>query len=71
MSRNAHARSRVAATRRALVGAAWAAAWMLAWGSALMMFAHRAQAAPLSPAVASGPVSLPIYVAAAALRLAQ
>ena len=59
----AQPRSRAAATRRALVGAAWAAAWMLAWGSALMMFAHRAQAAPLTLAVSSGPVSLPIYVA--------
>ena len=50
--------------RRALVGAAWALAWTLAWGGALAMFARRAHAeAPLVVAVASGPVSLPIYVA--------
>ena len=50
-------------TRRALAGAAWTLAWTVAWGGALMMFAHRAQAAPLTLAVSSGPVSLPIYVA--------
>ena len=56
-------RSRAAAARRALVGAAWAAAWTLVWGCALFMFANRAQATPLTLAVSSGPVSLPIYVA--------
>ena len=56
---------RAGVTRRALVGAAWALAWTLVWGSALAMFAHRAQAAPLTLAVSSGPVSLPIYVAEA------
>ena len=63
MSARAPVHSRLAAARRALVGAAWALAWMLVWGSALLMFAHRAQAAPLTLAVSSGPVSLPIYVA--------
>jgi hypothetical protein len=51
---------RASLARRALEGAAWTLAWTLAWGCALMMFAHRAQAAPLTLAVASGPVSLPI-----------
>ena len=57
------ARSRVA--RRALVGAAWTLAWALVWGCMLMMFASRAHAAPLTLAVSSGPVSLPICVAQA------
>jgi ABC-type nitrate/sulfonate/bicarbonate transport system substrate-binding protein len=57
----APARTRV--TRRALTGAAWTLAWMLVWGAMLMMFAKRAHAAPLTLAVSSGPVSLPIYVA--------
>ena len=56
---------RAGLTRRALVGAVWAFAWMLAWGAALLVFANRAQAAPLTLAVSSGPVSLPIYVAQA------
>ncbi len=55
--------ARAGATRRALVGAAWTLGWMLLWGGALLMFAHRANAAPLTLAVSSGPVSLPIYVA--------
>ena len=59
----APARARV--TRRALTGAAWTLAWMLVWGAMLMMFASRAHAAPLTLAVSSGPVSLPIYVAQA------
>jgi hypothetical protein len=67
MSAHAPARSRLAATRRALVGAAWALAWMLVWGGALLMFAHRAQAAPLTLAVSSGPASPPIYAAAAGI----
>ena len=50
-------------TRRALVGAAWTLAWTVVWGCALLVFAHRAHAAPLTLAVSSGPVSLPIYVA--------
>jgi NitT/TauT family transport system substrate-binding protein len=50
-------------TRRALVAAAWVLAWTLAWGCALALFARRAEAAPLTLAVSSGPVSLPIYVA--------
>jgi ABC-type nitrate/sulfonate/bicarbonate transport system substrate-binding protein len=58
-------RSRAAVARRALVGAAWAAAWTLVWGCALLMFANRAQATPLTLAVSAGPVSLPIYVAEA------
>ena len=41
------ARPRVRMTRRALTGAAWALAWMIVWGSMLMMFASRAHAAPL------------------------
>ena len=53
------------AARRALVGAAWTIAWMLVWGCMLTMFANRAHAAPLTLAVSSGPVSLPIYVAEA------
>jgi hypothetical protein len=38
--------ARASLTRRALAGAVWTLAWTLAWGGALMMFAHRAQAAP-------------------------
>jgi ABC-type nitrate/sulfonate/bicarbonate transport system substrate-binding protein len=57
--------ARPGVARRALAGAAWALAWTLAWACALLMFAHRAQAAPLTLAVSSGPVSLPIYVAEA------
>jgi hypothetical protein len=38
------ARPGTRATRRALVGAAWALAWTLVWGCMLMMFAHRAHA---------------------------
>jgi len=52
-------------TRRALVGAAWTLAWMAAWACGLAMFAARAHAAPLTLAVSSGPVSLPVYVAQA------
>ena len=59
------ARPGTRATRRALVGAAWTLAWTLVWGCMLMMFANRAHAAPLTLAVSSGPVSLPIYVARA------
>ena len=55
--------ARTGVTRRALVGAAWTLAWTLVWGCALLMFANRANAAPLTLAVSSGPVSLPIYVA--------
>jgi hypothetical protein len=65
----APARARV--TRRALTGAAWTLAWMLVWGAMLMMFASRAHAAPLTPAVSSGPVSLPICVDPAAVGLVQ
>ena len=73
MNRSArHPAPRTAATRRAVVGFAWAMAWMAAWGGALLLFAHRAQAAPeiarpapLTLAVSDGPVSLPIYVAEA------
>ena len=53
------------AWRGTLVGAAWTLAWTIAWGGALLVFAHKAQAAPLTLAVSSGPVSLPIYVAQA------
>ena len=56
---------RAGVTRRALVGAAWVLAWTAAWGCALMLFASRAHAMPLTLAVSSGPVSLPIYVAQA------
>ena len=35
---------RTSLRRRALVGAAWALAWTLVWGSALMMFATKAGA---------------------------
>jgi hypothetical protein len=65
----APARARV--TRRALTGAAWTLAWMLVWGAMLMMFASRAHAAPLTPAVSSGSVSLPICVGPAAEGLVQ
>jgi len=51
------------AAQRALVGLAWAAAWMLAWGAALLFFANRAHAGTLSLAASDGPVSLPVYVA--------
>jgi len=47
MNTHVQTRSRMAATRRALVGVAWTLAWMLVWGFALLMFANRAQAAPL------------------------
>ena len=57
--------ARAGLARRAFAGAAWTLAWTLVWGCALLMFAHRAQAAPLTLAVSSGPVSLPIYVAEA------
>jgi NitT/TauT family transport system substrate-binding protein len=56
---------RAGVMRRALVGAAWVLAWTAAWGGALMLFASRAHAVPLTLAVSSGPVSLPIYVAQA------
>ena len=59
------ARPRARVTRRALVGAAWTLAWTGVWACMLMMFASRAHAAPLTLAVSSGPVSLPIYVAQA------
>ena len=51
------------AAQRALVGIAWAAAWMLAWGAALLFFANRAHAGTLSLATSDGPVSLSVYVA--------
>ena len=57
--------ARARMTRRALAGAAWTLAWTLVWGCMLMMFANRAHAAPLTLAVSTGPVSLPIYVAEA------
>ena len=63
MSASARSSARARVARRALVGAAWTLAWMLVWGCMLTMFASRAHAAPLTLAVASGPVSLPIYVA--------
>jgi len=59
------ARPRARVTRRALVGAAWTLAWTVVWACMLMMFASRAHAAPLTLAVSSGPVSLPVYVAQA------
>lgn len=52
--------ARAGLARRALTGAAWTLAWTLVWGSALMMFAHRAQAAPPTLAGSSGPVSLAV-----------
>ena len=57
--------SRARVARRALAGAAWTLAWAFVWGCMLMMFASRAHAAPLTLAVSTGPVSLPIYVAQA------
>ena len=63
MSASVRPAARARVTRRALVGAAWALAWTLAWAGMLAMFANRAQAAPLTLAVSTGPVSLPIYVA--------
>jgi hypothetical protein len=65
LSRLPAAPPRAGLARRALEGAAWAFAWTLVWGCALLMFAHRAQAAPLALAVSSGPISLPICVAEA------
>ena len=65
MSASARLPTRARVTRRALVGAAWTLAWTLAWGALLMVFASRAQAAPLVLAVSTGPVSLPIYFAEA------
>jgi len=61
LGRRAPPRARV--TRRALAGAAWTLAWTAAWACALALFASRAHAAPLTLAVSSGPVSLPVYVA--------
>jgi NitT/TauT family transport system substrate-binding protein len=61
--RRAFARASVA--RRALAGAAWALAWTAAWAGALALFPARAHAAPLTLAVSTGPVSLPVYVAQA------
>ena len=58
LSRFPVAPPRARLARRALEGAVWAFAWTLVWGCALLMFAHRAQAAPL--AVSPGPASLPI-----------
>jgi NitT/TauT family transport system substrate-binding protein len=52
---------RAGVTRRALAGAAW----LLAGACVLALLAGRAHAAPLTLAVSSGPVSLPIYVAQA------
>jgi NitT/TauT family transport system substrate-binding protein len=49
--------------RRAFVGLAWMLAWTLAWGGAILGFAHKAQAAPLTLAVSEGPVALPVLVA--------
>jgi len=51
--------------RRLLVGAAWALAWVVAWGGALVLFSARVQAAPLVLVAAQGPVSLPVRVAQA------
>ena len=58
-------RPRAGVARRALAGAAWVLAWTAAWAGALALFPTRAHAAPLTLAVSSGPVSLPIYVAQA------
>ena len=54
---------RVPRARRTLVGFAWMLAWTLAWGGAILGFAHKAQAAPLTLAVSEGPVALPVLVA--------
>jgi ABC-type nitrate/sulfonate/bicarbonate transport system substrate-binding protein len=59
------AHPRISTTRRAIVGTAWALAWTLVWACALLVFASKTHAAPLSLAVSDGPVSLPIYVAQA------
>ena len=56
--------ARAGVRRRAVVGAVWTLAWTLVWGSALMMFAHRAQAVPSTPAASSGRVALPIHTSA-------
>ncbi len=56
---------RIAMARRALVGTTWAAAWMLAWGGAVMMFPGGARAQSLSLAVSGRPVALPTCVATA------
>jgi hypothetical protein len=65
LSRVPIAPPRAGLARRAIEGAVWALAWTFIWGCAMLMFAHRAQAAPLTWAASSGPVSLPICVAEA------
>jgi NitT/TauT family transport system substrate-binding protein len=54
---------RVPRGRRAVVGLAWMVLWTLAWGGAILGFAHKAHAAPLTLAVSEGPVALPVLVA--------
>jgi NitT/TauT family transport system substrate-binding protein len=51
--------------RRTAQNLAWTVAWTIAWGGAILGFAHKAHAAPLTVAVSQGPVSLPIVVAQA------
>ena len=48
---------RVPATRRAVVGCAWALAWTLVWGLAIEAYAHRAQVAPAARAVVERPAA--------------
>jgi len=43
---------RVPMSRRLAVGTAWALAWMVAWAGALVLFAGRAQAAPIAAGAA-------------------
>jgi hypothetical protein len=55
------ARQRVRVTRRALVGAAWVLAWMLVWGSLLMVFAKRTPTAPTLTLAVSSRLVLPLH----------
>jgi hypothetical protein len=52
------AAARVPATRRAVVGCAWALAWTLVWGLAIEAYSHRAQRAP-AQVVVDGAVAHP------------
>jgi len=60
------------AGRRAVVGTAWALAWMLAWAGAILVFAARSQAEalPLAASVAPAPASAAASSAAAAAAAA-
>jgi hypothetical protein len=48
---------RIPFRRRAMVGAAWALAWTLVWGSALLMFSVRTHAGSSSLGEIDGPTA--------------